>query len=392
MGHPAAIRPSSAFVTVDFDKPGKQIGFVMIPHSPHDDAWGVTQVPLAVIANGRGPTVIVEGGNHGDEYEGPITIGELIRDLDPDEVQGRLILMPANNVHAVMAGRRTSPVDGLNFNRSFPGDPRGTITEQIAAYVADHMLPLGDAFLDLHSGGSSLDILPSAIVEPTDDPDLRRRNIAAVAGLRRAAHRRHRQSRRAAHRDRRGLPCRPRHRRNRDGRRRTRVRSMRSPSAGAACATSSSISACSTRATPRPGARTGCFSSCPAPPPTSSRPPTACSSPSTRTAARSAPASRRAASTFTWDPAREPETLHYAADGLLYGRRQPGAVRPGNCCLIVASPLRGRDRMIGIEDIEAARERIAPHIRRTPVDGADGDEGAAALRRRRHLEARDACR
>ena len=180
MGHAAAIRPSSAFVTVDFDKPGKQIGFLMIPHSPHEDAWGVTQVPLAVIANGRGPTVIIEGGNHGDEYEGPITIGELIRDLDPDEVQGRLILMPANNVHAVRAGRRTSPIDGLNFNRSFPGDPRGSITEQIAAYVVDHVLPLGDAFLDLHSGGSSLDILPSAIVEPTNDPDLRRRNIAAV--------------------------------------------------------------------------------------------------------------------------------------------------------------------------------------------------------------------
>src|ERR671913_2398374 len=180
MGHAAAIRPSSAFVTVDFDKPGKQIGFLMIPHSPHEDAWGVTQVPLAVIANGRGPTVIIEGGNHGDEYEGPITIGELIRDLDPDEVQGRLIMMPANNVHAVRAGRRTSPIDGLNFNRSFPGDPRGSITEQIAAYVVDHVLPLGDAFLDLHSGGSSLDILPSAIVEPTDDPDLRRRNVAAV--------------------------------------------------------------------------------------------------------------------------------------------------------------------------------------------------------------------
>ena len=55
----------------------------MIPHSPHDDAWGVTRIPLAVIQNGSGPTVILEGGNHGDEYEGPIAIGELIRELDP---------------------------------------------------------------------------------------------------------------------------------------------------------------------------------------------------------------------------------------------------------------------------------------------------------------------
>src|SRR5690606_15191118 len=40
----------------------------------------------------------------------------------------------------------------------------------------------------------------------------------------------------------------------------------------------------------------------------------------------------------TWEPAREPELLHYQADGILYGRRQPGRVRPGNCCLVVASP------------------------------------------------------
>jgi N2-acetyl-L-2,4-diaminobutanoate deacetylase len=152
MGHPAAVRPSTAFLTVDLDKPGRQVGFLMIPHSPDDDAWGVTRVPIGIVANGRGPTVILEGGNHGDEYEGPITIGELIRELDPAEVQGRLILMPANNVHAVIAGKRTSSVDHLNFNRVFPGDPRGTITQQIAAYVSDHLMPNADAFLDLHSG------------------------------------------------------------------------------------------------------------------------------------------------------------------------------------------------------------------------------------------------
>src|SRR5260221_3398354 len=173
-------RSSSAFVTVDFDKEGKQVGFIMIPHSPHDDAWGATRVPVAVIKNGEGPTVILEGGNHGDEYEGPIVISELIRELDPGEIQGRLILMPANNVHAVSAGQRTSSVDGLNLNRAFPGDPRGSITEQIAAFISDEVFPRGDAFLDLHSGGSSLAISPSAILEPTDDPALFGKSVAAA--------------------------------------------------------------------------------------------------------------------------------------------------------------------------------------------------------------------
>ena len=85
-----------------------------------------------------------------------------------------------DNVHAVRAATRTSPVDGLNFNRVWPGDGMGTITQQIAAYVSQCIFPMADAFLDLHSGGSSLDILPSAIIEPTTDTDLHRRNIAAV--------------------------------------------------------------------------------------------------------------------------------------------------------------------------------------------------------------------
>ena len=173
-------RQTTAFTKVDFDEPGKQVGHIMFPHSPHEDAWGVTRVPLAVIANGSGPTVIIEGGNHGDEYEGPIVIGELTRDLDPAELQGRLILMPSNNAPAVAASTRTSPVDGLNFNRTFPGDPFGSITQQISAFVNDYIFPLADAFLDLHSGGSSLDFVPAVIIEPAKDAELAKRNTAAA--------------------------------------------------------------------------------------------------------------------------------------------------------------------------------------------------------------------
>ncbi len=166
--------------TVDFDRPGKQTGFIQVPHSVHDDAWGVIPIPVAVISNGRGPTVILEGGNHGDEYEGPIVLGELIRTLDPGAISGRLIFIPAINLPAVAAARRTSPLDDLNFNRTFPGDPLGSPTQQIVAYVNDVLFPMADAFLDLHSGGSSLAIVPSAIIEPVADPEGHARNKAAT--------------------------------------------------------------------------------------------------------------------------------------------------------------------------------------------------------------------
>lgn len=177
-------RSSIIITDIDFDRDGKQVSNLNLPHSPHDDAWGVMPVPIAVIKNGTGPTVLLEGGNHGDEYEGPIILGRMIRDLDPAEIQGRLIIIPAINTPAVVAGRRTSPVDGLNFNRCFPGDPLGTMTQQIVHYVHDVLFSLADAFLDLHSGGSSLDILPSAIVEPSEgDSELTEKNMRAVSAF-----------------------------------------------------------------------------------------------------------------------------------------------------------------------------------------------------------------
>ena len=118
-------RRSSTFLTVDLEKDGKQFGHINIPQSPNNDAWGVQQVPIAVIKNGSGPTLILTGGNHGDEYEGPVTISELARDLDPARVSGRLILIPTLNNSATQAGQRVSPLDGLNLNRTFPGDPYG---------------------------------------------------------------------------------------------------------------------------------------------------------------------------------------------------------------------------------------------------------------------------
>ena len=171
---------SPIFTDVDFARDGKQVGTLNLPHSPHEDAWGVMPIPIAVLKNGTGPTVLMEGGNHGDEYEGPIILGRMIRDLDPARIQGRLILLPAINTPAVVAGHRTSPVDGLNFNRTFPGNPRGTMTQQISHYVNHVLFPMADAFLDLHSGGSSLDIPPSAIVEPAADPAHTARNMAAA--------------------------------------------------------------------------------------------------------------------------------------------------------------------------------------------------------------------
>ncbi|WDR01319.1 succinylglutamate desuccinylase/aspartoacylase family protein [Devosia algicola] len=164
---------------IDFDKDGHQAGFLNLPFSPHTDAWGVVPIPMAVLKNGTGPTVLLVGGIHGDEYEGPIVMGEIIRDWDPKMIEGRLIVLPALNLPAVLAGNRMSPLDDKNMNRCFPGDPSSSPTYQITHYLDSVIMPMCDAFLDLHSGGSSLDVATSCMVYCPSDPDLNAKTMAA---------------------------------------------------------------------------------------------------------------------------------------------------------------------------------------------------------------------
>src|SRR5690606_5421300 len=111
--------------TVDFAAPGKQDGGLRVPHSVTRRAYGVIPVPVAVLNNGEGPQILLTGGTHGDEYEGQVVLTRLIRQLRAEDIRGRLIVIPALNTPAAIAGTRVSPLDEGNLNRAFPGDPNG---------------------------------------------------------------------------------------------------------------------------------------------------------------------------------------------------------------------------------------------------------------------------
>lgn len=154
---------------IDLEKDGKQTGFVRLPHSVHRSAYGWIPIPVACIKNGTGPSVLLSAGNHGDEWEGQLALGRLIRDLDPAEIRGRIVILPSANFPAAMAGTRTSPIDEGNLNRSFPGDPDGAVTRQIAYFIEEVLLAGCHYAFDLHSGGSSLMYVPSALGTRTED-------------------------------------------------------------------------------------------------------------------------------------------------------------------------------------------------------------------------------
>lgn len=174
------MRANPIAASVDFDADGVQHGHLQLPHSADDSAWGAVMIPITVIRNGAGPTALLTGANHGDEYEGPLALWNLARELDASRIRGRVIMVPAMNYPAFRAARRSSPIDGGNMNRVFPGRPDGTVTEKIADYFQRTLLPLSDYVLDMHSGGKTLDFVPFACAHVLDDKAQQARCVAAM--------------------------------------------------------------------------------------------------------------------------------------------------------------------------------------------------------------------
>lgn len=166
--------------TVDFEKDGVQHAFLRLPHSRDDSAWGSIMIPICVAKGGTGPTALLTGANHGEEYEGPVALMELAQTLTAAELTGRVIIIPAMNYPAFRAATRTSPIDRGNLNRTFPGKPDGTITEKIADYFQRTLLPLADVVVDIHAGGKTLDFIPLACAHRLPDKNQEAKCVAAM--------------------------------------------------------------------------------------------------------------------------------------------------------------------------------------------------------------------
>jgi len=165
---------------VDFDREGKQVSVLRMPVTRDTAGLATVAIPIIVCRNGAGPTVLLTAGTHGDEYEGPVALMKLARELTPEEVRGTVILLPALNLPAVRAGRRLSPLDQRDLNRCYPGDPSGSPSQMIAHYVAHELFPRCDLVLDHHSGGFATQVMPFMVVHDVADREVMGRSLAAA--------------------------------------------------------------------------------------------------------------------------------------------------------------------------------------------------------------------
>lgn len=143
------------------------------------------QLPVSHLTDGRelslvvhrlrgsddGPRLILLGGVHGDEPIGVEIVRRAVESLSGLDFTGEVIAIPVCNPLALYALNRNSPLDGGNLNRVMPGDHAGTITDRIAAVLADFLRSSGGTHLiDLHSGGNQATV--DYVYLDTDGPEV----------------------------------------------------------------------------------------------------------------------------------------------------------------------------------------------------------------------------
>lgn len=128
----------------------KRRGYLTVGETP----MGPIQIPLVIVHGTKaGPTLCLTAGVHAAEYPAIDAVLRTVAGLDPAVLSGTLVAVPV--VNAAMFRARsafTSPIDGLNLNRTFPGKPDGSISEVIAHVLLNEVAALADFHIDCHGG------------------------------------------------------------------------------------------------------------------------------------------------------------------------------------------------------------------------------------------------
>lgn len=114
------------------------------------------EAPIFVLRSRRkGPTVLLCGGLHGDEINGVEILRRFVMPDYPWELQsGTIIAIPVINTFGFINFSRELP-DGKDVNRSFPGNPGGSLASRVAHFMTHRVLPHVDIGVDYHTGGAS---------------------------------------------------------------------------------------------------------------------------------------------------------------------------------------------------------------------------------------------
>jgi predicted deacylase len=146
-----------------------------------------TRIPVSVIRGQHpGPVLALVAGVHGYEYPGITALQRLRKSVRTGDLSGTLILVHVANPPAFYARTiYTSPADGKNLNRAFPGRQDGTLSERIAYSITRDVIEQADYLVDLHAGDGNEALRPYVYMPVTGNRQLDAacRGMALAFGL-----------------------------------------------------------------------------------------------------------------------------------------------------------------------------------------------------------------
>jgi len=155
------------FGTFDYDelvkhRGTKKHGFLDIAYQADGSLMRIPYV-IAVGAE-DGPTLVMDGGIHGDEVEGADAIARVFREIDPMKLKGVYLGVPHLNLEGFNIGKRVNSSNDFtatDMNRVFPGDEEhGKISSYILSQYVKYFVCHADYWVTFHSGGNTLYIDP----------------------------------------------------------------------------------------------------------------------------------------------------------------------------------------------------------------------------------------
>ena len=135
-----------------------------------DAQKGKITIPI-LIATGSmaGKTIFISAGVHGDEINGIEILQRFMDNLDVSMLAGTIIFLPLINVSGFRAKDRYVQYDGKDLNRCFPGDDKGTVSEQMAHTIFTEVVSRCDFGVDIHDSGKGSVLLPHPRAHIKDD-------------------------------------------------------------------------------------------------------------------------------------------------------------------------------------------------------------------------------
>jgi len=126
------------------------------------------EIPIYIF-NGKkpGPTILLQGGLHGDEINSVELIRRMLIDKSYKIQRGCVIVVPLLNIFGFLNLSRD--MHGKDVNRSFPGSKKGSLASRFAYYLMKELVINVDFAIDYHTGGEQRNNYPQIRYTANDD-------------------------------------------------------------------------------------------------------------------------------------------------------------------------------------------------------------------------------